>query len=88
MVDCSFDDTISNSFSNDIFSLFFRVCLELDANISDRDSRVCQGDGAEGGLENEMTESEDEEVVVVCGEGGVVGSEGFLEGSHVPDSDS
>lgn len=55
MVDCSFNDTISDSLRNNVLGLFLRLEIELYTNVSDRDSRVRKRDCAEGSLDDEMT---------------------------------
>jgi hypothetical protein len=87
-IDGSVDDVILDCLGHDIFGVLFRLQMKLNADIPEWDARVRQGDGTQSSLDDEMAETEDEEVGIVGLESGLVRGEGLLEGRHVSDANS
>lgn len=88
MVNGRIDDTILDRLGNNVLGVLFGVEAEFGANVAEGDARVGKGDGTESGLDDEMSQTEDEEVGRVGVEGLFVLAESFLEGRNVSDSDS
>lgn len=62
--------------------------MEFEADIGERDTRVSEGDSSQCSLDDEMSQTKDEEVGGVRDEGLLVGIEGFLESSDISNSNS
>jgi len=83
MVDCSVNDTIANSFSNDVFSLFTSLEIELDSNVVNRDLRVRNVDLLQAELDDSVSQTVDQSQVVVSHEYILVLLSLLLEFFHV-----
>lgn len=88
VVDGRVDDTVLDRLGDDVLGVLLRVEVELERHVPERDARVGESDGSEGGLDDEVTKSEDEEVGRVGKEGLLVRRECLLEGRDVANANS
>ena len=80
MIDLGINHAIPNRLGDDVFRIFFRIEVELEADIFQGDARVGERDHAKGGLDDVVPQAEDEGVGAVHVEpAGMVGERG-LEG--------
>lgn len=79
MHDAALNDPIANGLPDDVLSVLFRVQMELDADISQGDARVREGEAADTGLDDVLAQTHNQCVRFVCFKlCGVLG-EGCLE---------
>jgi hypothetical protein len=88
VVDGRIDNAVLDRLGDDVLGVLLRVEVELERHVPERDARVGEGDGSEGGLDDEMAESEDEEVGRVGKEGLLMRGECLLEGRDVANANS
>ena len=88
MVDGRINDPVTNGLGDNVLRVLFRVKMQFDADVRERYAGICEGDGPQRGLDNEVPKAEDKKVSAVGEEGGFVGGEGFLECRDVAGSDS
>ena len=87
MHDTTLDDTITNRLSDDIFSVLFRVQVQFDAYVAQRDAGVRKRETADARFDHILPEACDKGVGSICLEAGRMCREGGLELRKRPRAD-
>lgn len=77
--DASLDNAVANGLADNVLRVLLRVEVQLETDIAQRDAAVAQREPADAGLDDVLTQTEDERVRLVRGELGRVRGERRLE---------
>ena len=75
----TFDNSISYSLAYDIFSIFLRIQVKFNTNVSEGDTGIGKGESSNSSFDNVLTKSDDESVSVVLFKLGNVLGKSILE---------
>jgi hypothetical protein len=75
----TFDNSIPDSLAYDIFSIFLRIQMKFNTNISEGDTGVGKGESSNSSFDNVLTKSDDESVSIVLFKLGNVLGKSILE---------
>lgn len=77
--DSGVDNTILDSLANNVFCVFFRIKVELEADVPERDAGVGEGQLADAGLDDVLSEAGNQSQGAVCCETGTPSRDGCLK---------
>lgn len=88
MVEGSLNDTISDGFGNNVFRRLFRVEIQTEANLAERDAGIGQGHGSDTSLDDGLTKTNDEGVGSILLESITILVNDFVKGIEFANSNS